>query len=92
VQCGHAIWEASKAFSHLSDIHPHFVICEVRDEKRLKHDMDKLLAAGIQLRAFHENDLNNEMTAFATEPIRGEQRHHFRNFQLLKAEPQMEVA
>lgn len=86
VQSGHAIWEASKAFSHLTVDHPHFCICAVKDEKRLLHDMEKLSQLGIQLRAFYESDLNNELTAFATEPISGDRRWHFRNFQLLKAE------
>lgn len=48
--------------------------------------MDKLLKAGIQLRAFHESDLENQLTAFATEPISEDKRHLFRNFQLLRAE------
>ena len=86
VQSGHAIWEASKAFSHLTSDHPHFCICNVRDEKRLIHDMEKLKVAGVKLTPFYESDLNNQLTAFATEPITGEQRKLFRNFQLLTAE------
>jgi hypothetical protein len=56
--------------------------------------MEKLREAGIRLQAFYEPDLNNELTAFATEPIGSDKRHLFRNFQLLKAEsaPKMEVA
>ena len=91
VQCGHAIWEASKAFSHLTVEHPHFCICSVRDEKRLRHDMEKLCRSGVKLREFYEEDLDNQLTAFATEPIYGERRHLFRNFQLLKVSPGKEV-
>lgn len=48
--------------------------------------MEKLKVAGVKLTPFYESDLNNQLTAFATEPITGEQRKLFRNFQLLKAE------
>ncbi len=86
VQSGHAIWEASQAFSQLQTEHPHFCLCAVKDEKRLRHDLDKLVKAGIRITAWYEPDFeNNPLTAFATEPISGERRHLFRNFQLLKA-------
>ena len=86
VQSGHAIWEASKAFSHLFKEHPHFCICAVKDERRLRHDLDKLIKAGIRIATWHEPDFDGSpLTAWATEPISSpELRHLFRNFQLLK--------
>lgn len=87
VQASHAALEAGKAFADSLDPHPHFCICAVRDEKRLRHDLDKLVKAGIRIAAWYEPDFeNNPLTAFATEPISGERRHLFRNFQLLKAD------
>lgn len=84
MQAGHAAYEAGRKFSHLASDHPHFCICAVRDEKRLAHDLSKLKALGIKIAEWREPDRNNELTAFATEPIYGELRHHFRNFQLIK--------
>jgi hypothetical protein len=58
----------------------------VRDEKRLRHDLDKLVKAGVRIRAWYEPDRNNELTAIASEPVSGDRRKLFRNFQLLKLE------
>ena len=33
---------------------------------------------------FHEPDINNELTAFATERVSGEDREHFKRFNLLR--------
>ena len=84
VQAAHAAFEAGKAFAHLCADHPHFALCAVKDERRLLHDLNKLKSLGIRIVEWREDDLNGELTAFATEPISGEMRHHFRNFQLLK--------
>lgn len=83
VQCGHAIWEASQANPGTTE-HPHFCLCAVKDEKRLRHDFEKLQKEGIHLYPFYEADRDNELTAFATGPISGQKRRLFRNFQLLK--------
>lgn len=48
--------------------------------------MAKLDEAGINYRAFREPDLNNEITALATEPISGQDRSFFNQFQLLGQE------
>ena len=89
VQSAHAAIEATKAFYSESDIHPHICLCSVRDEKRLRHDMDKLRAMGIRIKEFYEPDIGNQLTAFATEPIIGDRRHLFRNFQLLKTDKEI---
>lgn len=85
VQAGHAIWQSSQANRDLAD-HPHFCLCAVKDENRLKHDFNKLQEKNIKLYPFYESDLDNQLTAFATGPISGADRWHFRNFQLLKGE------
>jgi hypothetical protein len=91
VQSAHAAWEAGKAFSHLASEHPHFCVCAVRDERRLLHDLDKLKKLGIRVVEWREPDRNNELTAFATEPITPDRKHLFRNFQLLREHQQQEA-
>jgi hypothetical protein len=87
VQAAHAALEAGKQFASELNPHPHFCICAVRDEARLKHDLDKLVKSGVRIATWYEPDRNNELTAFATEPIRTpEQRHLFRNFQLMRSQ------
>jgi hypothetical protein len=86
VQAAHAAYEAGNAFYSLSADHPHFCVCAVKDERRLLHDLAKLKTLGIRIIEWREADLNDELTAIATEPISGEMRRHFRNFQLLKEE------
>tara|TARA_B100000614_G_scaffold262909_1_gene300496 strand:+ start:72110 stop:72298 length:189 start_codon:yes stop_codon:yes gene_type:complete len=44
---------------------------------------DALDKAGISYRLFREPDRNNEVTALATETLRGERRSFFKRFQLL---------
>lgn len=39
---------------------------------------------GIELREFHEPDLDNALTAIATRPVYGQERNIFKKFQLLK--------
>jgi hypothetical protein len=48
--------------------------------------MAKLDSAGIRFCEFREPDKNNEITALATEPICGERRQFFSQFNLLGAE------
>lgn len=64
--------------------HPHFVVCGAKSEAALRKAHCKVQEQGIRCRAFLEADINNQMTAFATEPIYDAQRRNFRNFQLLK--------
>lgn len=94
MQAAHAAFEAGAAFSRLTAEHPHFCICSVRDEKRLLHDLNKLKQLGIQIVEWREPDRNNELTAFACAPVSGDDRKHFRNFQLMRMEaaPEKEVA
>jgi hypothetical protein len=83
VQAGHACLEAARAFLPCDHEHPFLVVCGVRDEVRLGRWLDRLREAGIRFCAFFEPDLGDQLTAAATEPLRGEQRHIFRDLSLL---------
>ncbi len=81
VQGIHAAIEMARS-GHLSPIHPHIVLCEVRDEHALKACYDRLSARGVQCVRFHEPDRDNELTAVATEPVIGDARKAFRKLKL----------
>jgi hypothetical protein len=83
VQAGHACLEAARAFLPSDREHPFLVVCGVRDEVRLGRCLDRLRAAGVRFRAFFDADLGDQLTAAATEPLRGRQRHIFRDLPLL---------
>lgn len=46
--------------------HPHLVFCGA---KNLQKEADRLDLLGISYRLFFEPDLNNQLTAIATEPV-----------------------
>jgi hypothetical protein len=83
VQACHACIEAVRAFLPSQHEHPFLVVCGVRDERRLGQWRDRLERAGIRFRAFFEPDLGEQLTALATEPLRGRPRRLFRNLRLL---------
>ena len=84
VQASHAIFEAAQHYHDPQVEHPHFCLCTVRDEERLRAAAAKLERLGIRFKAWYEPDKDNQLTAIATEPISGEKRRHMRDFQLLK--------
>jgi hypothetical protein len=55
----------------------------VSNERHLGRWRDRLERAGIRFRAFFEPDLSEQLTALATEPLRGPIRQLFRNLRLL---------
>jgi len=83
VQAAHACLEAARAFLPSHHEHPFLVVCGVRDEVRLGRWLDRLRAAGVRFRAFFEPDLGEQLTAAATEPLRGQQRNVFRGLPVL---------
>jgi hypothetical protein len=85
VQSVHAAIEAGKAFDleSLPD-HPYVVILSAKNEQRLHRVRRYLVDQGVRHAHFCESDLGNELTALATEPIRGDRRNLFRKYQLLK--------
>lgn len=65
-------------------------MCSVPDESALRHAATVCGLNGIRHYLFIENDLGDQATAFATEPISGETRKAFKKFPLWK--PQYERA
>lgn len=85
VQACHASLEAARAFLPTEHEHPFVIVCGVRDERRLWRCLNRIEQAGIRCRAFFEPDLDDQLTAVATEPVFGTQRRVFRPFPLLSA-------
>ena len=83
MQACHACIEVARNLLSPSDEHPHLVLCGVRSEDSLSVIALRLNRLGIAFRSFHEPDLNDQLTAIATEPIPGDQRRHFRRYQCL---------
>ena len=85
VQACHAVLEIGRSF--VPKEHPHLVLCGVRDESALAKSLKRIQDAGISCEAFREPDIGNALTAFATEPVSGDARRHFKSFKLLDPEP-----
>lgn len=64
----------------------------MEDEISLRHEADKLRAAGISICMWTEPDRDNSLTAFSSEPISGERRRLFKHLQLLKGPPETVAA
>jgi len=62
----------------------HFVLIGVPDLMALYQARGIAEVAGISTHAFEEEDMNGEMTAFTTGIVTQENRHVFKQFQLLK--------
>jgi hypothetical protein len=77
------VTDATSTFSHPEREHPHLVVLGVPDEPALQRALERTQHSGIRCRAFREADLDNQLTAFATEPIRGPLRRRFRGYRLL---------
>jgi hypothetical protein len=60
------------------------VVIGIDHEEKLRRTLSKMEQSGIRCIPFIEPDQNNEMTAFATEPIQGDRRHLFRRFNCLR--------
>ena len=85
VQAIHASIEAARySLITAEQVHPHVILCGVKNAQKLIGLSYKLDQAGIRYRAFFEPDLNNEITALATEPIAGCDKQLFKNIQCLK--------
>lgn len=77
--------EAAKAFKlECLDNHPSVIILAARSELRLKNIQTYLSEQQIQFVPFCEPDLDNQLTALATEPIYSEKRHLFQKYHLVK--------
>ena len=85
VQSIHASIEATKRFPQPSET-VFVVLCSVKNEIKLRNSLDFIRSRGIKCASFEEPDLDNQLTAIATEPVYQDKRHIFRKFQILKGE------
>jgi len=76
--------EITRQCSLPDGIIPNVVALGVNDESHLFKSAKKLDSAGIRYSLFIEPDMNNEVTALASEPVSGNNRLVFKNYQLLK--------
>ena len=87
MQSSHAAIEAATTFDFgsLPD-HPYLVILAVKNEAKLHRVTKYLVEHGVRFVHFYENDLDNQLTAIATQPIaeNSAQRALFRKYQCLK--------
>lgn len=83
VQGTHAAIEATREFIKPTHIHPSLVLCIVKSETKLKRVIQELYDNGIRIKSFREPDLDNSITAIATEPLVGFKRTVLSRFQLL---------
>lgn len=77
--------EATKAFNleRLQD-HPSVILLSAKNENRLQRVRKYLIDNGIQHVHFYEPDLDDDLTALATEPIYSDRRALFQKYQLVK--------
>lgn len=84
VQTNHASIEAVRnGLISTHSAHPHLVLCSVPNEQELNELTYKLQNKKIGFSIFTEPDLNNQITAIATEPLTGNRRNPLRNLPLI---------
>lgn len=82
VQSCHAVIEATRNFN-MNGEHPSVIICVVKSEDKLQKITQELSQKKIKFSEFREPDIGNQLTAIASEPLRGNDREAFKRFQLL---------
>ena len=85
VQACHACIESARKFLSPDDVHPHLILLEIHSEQALAAVCARLERHGLQFSPFYEPDLGDELTAVATEVVRGEKRKLMRRYQCLKS-------
>lgn len=84
IQFGHACLELGRLIESSGNdplAHPNFCLFQVADEPELIAVVQALQDAGIKHRAFFETSYDTGYTALATEPISGEARLFFSNYE-----------
>jgi len=84
IQTAHAAIEVARSLISPDLDHPSVVLCGIDNEFKLKKELERYQGMGIICKPFHEADLGGQLTAFATEPIFGENRRIFKRLQLFK--------
>ena len=85
VQAVHAGIASARELIPADIQHPNLVLLTVPDRAALIAAADRCVAAGIPFRMFHEADMGNQATAFATAPVNGKARKVFKEFPLFGA-------
>lgn len=62
----------------------HFVVAGAQSLKHLEDEYEHAVSNGYVVYPFYEEDIGNEMTAFAVQPVQQADRGFFRHYQLLK--------
>lgn len=84
-QAVHAAHEAGTHFGDKDSISS-VVICAISDEQGLMQAIDRLTSHGIRISIFREPDLENQITAIATEPLSKPTRKIMSKYQLWRAD------
>lgn len=85
VQTAHAVIEVSRhGLIPFDREHPYVVVFGVRNEEQLINALRRISRLGINCKPFYESDLDGQITAFATEPVSGDSRRYFKNYQCLR--------
>ena len=83
VQTAHASIEACKKFLTKESSHPHLIVFGAKNQNKIKKCMSHLEEQGVAYCEFVEPDMQNEITAIATEPLSGDKRKFLSKFCLL---------
>jgi hypothetical protein len=83
-QAVHAAHEAGIRFGTPQSVSA-VVVCALPDEAALRDARDRLSFKGIRSFAFHEPDLDGQMTALATEPLARDRRNFLSRYPLWRA-------
>lgn len=84
VQASHAALESGIVFGAKSNEPSSLIMLAVKDKEALLNAEEHCLHQGIETEMFFEPDWEYGFTAFATEPLTQEKRHHLKGFPLWK--------
>lgn len=83
VQAAHAAMESAREFLPVGMEHPNLVLLGIRDQRELERALRRTQSSGFKVVPFYEADRDDELTAFATQPIFEHQRSFFRRYNCL---------
>lgn len=83
VQAAHAAIESARVHVPSGMEHPSIVLIGIRDQRELERALHRTKSSGIQVCPFYEADRDDELTAFATQPVFEHQRSFFRRYNCL---------
>jgi len=69
VQAVHAAYDAGRFFDDSPTYVPSVVVCAAESEDEVKYEAARLEAKGIRTTVFREPDIDDQVTALATEPL-----------------------